>query len=80
MYVATIRLRLLRIGEPAIYSVTSEHNYIQTLPNIVVPPYILPLLAHTAGVRHIQSKKKLKIKECVTHNSGHNLNNKEMEN
>jgi hypothetical protein len=78
--VATIRLRLPRIAKLAIYSVTSEHNYIQTLPNIVVPPYILPLLARAAGAHHIQSKKKLKIKECVTHDGGHNSNNKEMEN
>jgi hypothetical protein len=39
VYVATFRLRVPSIAGLAIYSATSEYNYVQTLPNIVVPLY-----------------------------------------
>jgi hypothetical protein len=39
MYVATVRLRFLNIARLAIYLATSKYNYVQTLPNIVVPLY-----------------------------------------
>jgi hypothetical protein len=45
MYMATVRLQLPNIARLAIYSATSEYNYVQTLPNIVVPLYKNPPLA-----------------------------------